>query len=310
MLSLNKILLLFSFCLLQIQFVSAQDYEWWNNKHNWDGITPWQDYITTSPKFMGPNALPVPQIKNGTLSKQPYFQIGAEQHRAQGDNTSNLYSKFYTTLFSPRVAFSADVIPIEYYKTDSITRDIRRARNKNAEVSRGDFYFGTYIQLIEDHHKLPDVLLSINFKTASGGNLANARNPDAPGYFFDLSFGKVIDAFKEQKISIKPHRMIGFYVWQLQGSHQQQNDAFLYGLGFDLIFPKLDITNSFGGYYGYLGNGDRPNLYRLTFKSKLDSILNYELRLQTGIHDIAYSSIRFSCLINLEEVLKNTALKF
>ena len=72
-----------------------------------------------------------------------------------------------------------------------LTRDVRAARKRSAEgIEGGDFYFSTLIQLVKNHQKIPDILLSLNFKTSSGTGLENARFTDASAYFFDVSFHK------------------------------------------------------------------------------------------------------------------------
>ncbi len=284
----------------------AQDYQWWNDKHNWDGFTPWCEYIRMSPGFMGPNALPVPTIKNGTVSQNAYFKFSLDKHFSKGDQTENLHAELYLPLFSERVGLKIDLGPIEHYKMDTLTRDIRRARNVTGEgYAVGDFYVGTYIQLVKHKEKFPDVLLTINLKTASGTKLSDARYTNAPAYFFDVSFSKNFNLNSQETTFLRPYVMLGFYVWQLHGHTQFQNDAFLYGLGFDLDFPSLVIKNSFGGYYGYLGDGDRPIVYRLIFQSKFDAIFNYELALQQGLHDYDYTSLRVSCNTNLTKIKKH-----
>ena len=249
---------------------------------------------------MGPNALPVPTIKNGKLPENAYFRFSVDNHRSRGDKTENLHTELFLPLFSPRVGLNLALVPIEHYKTDTLTRDLRRARGITGEgIAVGDLYIGTYIQLVKNHSRLPDVLLTINLKTASGNKLSDARYTDAPGYFFDLSMGKNINLDPQGSTYIRPHLMLGFYVWQLLGNDQLQNDALLYGLGFDLALPKFEITNALGGYYGYLGNGDRPLVYRVQIGTKFKTVVNYELGLQRGLNDFGYTSFRLSCRANL-----------
>ena len=40
---------------------------WWNDVISGMEFRPWVNYLTLSPKFMGPNALPVPEIRTGLL---------------------------------------------------------------------------------------------------------------------------------------------------------------------------------------------------------------------------------------------------
>ena len=281
----------------------TQDRQWWNKKHNWDGVTPWWDFIKSSAAFMGPNALPIPKIKNGTIPRDATLKIGADYHNSNGDKTEDLSTELYVPLFSPRVGLNISFIPIEHYEMDTLTRDLRRARTKEGKGNAtGDVYIGTYIQLAENHHRLPDILLTINLKTASGTKLSDARNTDAPGYYFDVSFGKSYSINQRETKFIKPYAMIGFYVWQLHGLNHLQNDAVSYGLGFDLQLPSLEIKNAFGGYYGYIGNGDRPAAYRLTLTSKFNNMVNYQFEFQKGMHDNLYTTYKFSWIANLSEI--------
>lgn len=279
---------------------NAQDFEWWNNKHNWDGVTHWSRYIILSPKFLGPNALPVPQIKNGLLNNEFTLQLAAENHQSKGDKTSNIFTRLNIPLQKNKVALSIKYVPIEYYSLDTITRDERRARHLDAKgFATGDVYFGTQIQLVKNHEKLPDLLISINLRTASGSKLSDARYTDTPGYYFDISGGKTYLLNKKQLKSIRPFAMLGFYVWQTFRQDYYQDDALLYGLGCNLNFENFTLTNAFGGYRGYIGNGDNPNVYRLTLTSALKSKVNYVIRFQQGLSDFNYSTFRLGCNINL-----------
>jgi hypothetical protein len=300
-------LLVFSFifnlhctsCLAQ-DFV---DYTWWNETHNWDGVTPWWEYIRTTPAFLGPNALPVPRIQNGSIPENAYLSFNGEAHISAGDQTQNIHTELYFPLFTKRVGLNLQYIPIEWYNMDTVTRDIRRARNVTGEgFAVGDIYVSTYIQVIQEHHTLPDVLLTVNLKTASGGSLSDARFTDAPGYFFDASFSKDYNLNKQGSISIRPHLMLGFYVWQMHGRDNFQNDALSYGLGFDLNFPKLSITNAVGGYYGYLNKGDRPAVFRSSIRTQFESLLNYQFQIQHGLHDFEYTSFRLGITASLEQI--------
>ena len=297
-----KFVFCFTFLLLNFSNTFSRDPKWWNDKHQWDGITPWYEYITNSPKYMGPNALPVPDIKNGTIPENAELNVAFDYHTSKHDNTKNLYTDVFFPLFHKRVGLKLNYVPIEYYETDTIIRDIRKARNYDAKgYSLGDVYIATYVQLIENHNKLPDVLLTINLKTASGTKLEDARHTDTPGYFFDLSFGKKY-SFTEKRVKyIKPYIMAGLYIWQINGYGQMQNDAFLYGAGFDLGFNKLELTNALGGYIGYIGNGDKPMVYRLTLKSTFSKKINYLFRFQQGLHDFEYTSFRFGLNFSLKK---------
>jgi hypothetical protein len=277
----------------------AQDYSWWNEKHNWDGVTSWTRYIEVSPGYMGPNALTVPEIRNGTIFNEIYFEAAFDAHFSKGDNTQNIFTKFFYPFSKQKVAFEIQFIPWEHYKMTEETRDERKARGYTGEgTTIGDIVFGTIIQILKDRGKWPDILFSANFKTASGGGFDNARYIDAPGYYFDVSFGKSYNIGHLKQNSIRPYCLLGFYAWQTNRTDNFQNDAFLYGAGIDLELNKLYITNQVGGYSGYMGNKDEALVYRFKFIFE-QRIINYKLEFQQGLHDFKYSTVRVSAMIKI-----------
>ena len=286
-------------------FSFSQSFIWWNEIHDWDGVTNCYRYLILSPKYLGPNALPVPEINNGSLLSNPSLFVAAENHYIKGDNTTNLYTSFRTPLFSDRVTLNLNFVPVEYYKMDTVTRDIRFARDYDAKgFSYGDLYVATYIQLVKDNDKYPDILLTINLKTASGGNLEAARFTDSPGYYFDISFGKDYVVNSKFIKSMRHYAMIGFYCWQTNSDINYQNDAFLYGLGTSILFKNIEINNQFGGYIGYQDNGDKPMVYRFELKGNKSSTVNFNFRFQQGLNDFLYTSVRFGLDFNLSEYFK------
>ncbi|MBN1952022.1 MAG: hypothetical protein JW801_12540 [Bacteroidales bacterium] len=284
---------------------NAADYTWWNEIHDWDGVTPWVNYLTISPAFLGPNAMPVPDFREGILPENGSLELSAENHFGSGDYTRNLYTEFYFPLYSRLAGLHISYVPIEQYNMDTITRDLRAARDYDGEgFSAGDFYVGTSIQIIRDKKGFPDVMISANIKTASGTNLEAARFNDTPGYYFDISFSKSFPLNEPGTISLRPFLLTGFYCWQTYRTRNPQNDAYMYGAGIDLDLKKLKIINSFGGYSGWVNDGDKPMVYRLELQTRFDSRLNAKLRFQHGFRDFPYTSVRLGVVYNLSPTLK------
>lgn len=296
---MHRRILSISFALFIIPLAQAQDYSWWNHKHNWDGTTSWTNYLIVSPAFMGPNALPVPEVKKGILPKQRSLELGLDGHYSQGDQTGNLYSELFFPLFSNRVGLGISYVPIEMYRTDTITRDLRRSREYDARgLSQGDIYISTYIHLIKARDWTPDVLLSVNLKTASGTQFLGARHTNAPGYYFDLSAGKMIFQGEGLIRNIRAYSLIGFYVFQTNLGNHMQNDAFQYGAGIDFNFGRFKMEQQMGGYIGYIGNGDKPMVYRLNMTWYSKNNMDLKFRFQQGFFDFPYTSMRLSTVIN------------
>lgn len=295
--SIMKRFLLFLPASLMAIHGFSQDFDWWNTKHNYDGVSSWMKYIIYSPSYMGPNSLPVPDVSKGYFDENFYISPGAFYHYSEGDKTFNFMSHFNLPLAPGRAGVMVSYMPVEFYQMDTITRDIRRARDYDPDgYSLGDFYFTTYLQIIKGHKNLPDIMMSINLKTTSGTNLKNARNTDAPGYYFDVSASKKIEIEKEKLKWLRPYGMAGFYNYQTNCYKYTQNDAFLFGIGTEIGFNKFRIDTEIGGYIGYFDLGDKPIVYRLEYRSLRKSGPDYSLVFQTGINDFQYTSFGFSVL--------------
>lgn len=268
---------------------SQADYSWWNKKHNWDGVSSWSKYLTYSPAYFGPNALPVPEIRNGLIQKRINLETMSDMHLSRGDNTFNFFLKLDVPLFNGRVAIEAFGVPFEVYEMDTITRDERAARDRDGKgTAVGDLYLSTKIQLLRDHKQWPDLMLGITLRTASGNSLGDARFTDAPGYYFDLSAGKSYAI--GSTFFIRPYGMVGFYVWQTNDDLHFQNDAILYGLGASLYNKTVEFNFKYGGYKGYLNNGDAPMVFRANANYKWPKT-HLKLSFQQGLQDFKYSTI-------------------
>ena len=296
---MRRLLILLSLLILCNMGLSAQeDYTWWNEIHQWDGITPWNNLITISPGFLGPNALPVPEIQDGSIARNASVETGFDGYYSKGDRTANLFTRLFLPLFSDRAALDLWYIPVEYYVTDTVTRDLRYSREYDGKgTSLGDLYFGTAIQLVQERDKFPGILVTLNARTASGTNFHAARHSNTPGYYFDLSAGKTFQTGEGILEQIRIYGMMGLYVYQTNLSNHMQNDAFLYGVGTNLEFHRWSLKQQLGGYYGYLDNGDRPMVYRALVAVNATKSMDILLRFQQGFVDFAYSSIRVSTLI-------------
>ncbi len=289
----SKIFFLVLSLTIYTQVLLSQDFQWWDQKHGYTGAFPRTDLIVIAPAVLGPNALPVPPIKNGQIPNGFSLEFGGEGHFHPGDRTLGIWGTMYTPLFSDRAGLHLSWVPIEFYSMDTITRDLRRSMDRDGKGNNTtDLYISTYIALVKDHATLPDVLLTLNLRTATGSGLGNARTSNMPGYFFDLSIGKTFEMNRSVIKEIRPHIMGGIYVWQTNYAWQEQNDAVLFGAGVDLEMNRFSITNTFGGYAGYIGNGDDPLVFRVQVNTRLRSKVNYHVQFQHGLNDYPFTSVR------------------
>ena len=294
------IFLLFSLSMQQTLIAQQGELDWWTDRHNWDGHTPWFNMMTTSAAYMGPNALPVPKVRNGLVEQEYSFEFRPEAHISKGDKTYNLFTSFIAPLGGV-ASFEVFIVPIEYYKLDTNTRNERLARNYNAEGhAGGDFWFGTNIQIVKNR-KFPDLTFSGYFKTASGTNLSDARYTDTPAYYFLLTTGKTffLNESKDRSLRLSAH--LGTYIWHTWIEEHSQDDAYAYGIAARIQNKKVFAKISISGYHGYLNNGDQPNVFRAKIGTHNNSI-NFELNYQYGISDFEYQSIGTSIIYRFANI--------
>lgn len=275
---------------------AQEDFTWWGNIHNWDGYSPWVQYMTMSTSFMGPNALPVPGVSNGSVDSLAEIELSASYHFSDGDKTTDFYTGGYLPLYDDRVAASLYVVPYEWFETDTIIRDQRAARTRSGKGGAGgDIYFSTEFQLVRNHESFPDLLLRTAFRTASGTNLRNARHTDGAGYFFDISAGKNYTLFN---YPLRLYVMGGFYAYQTYDLHHPQNDCILFGGGADFRLKRILISQSVGGYSGYLKIGDKPVVYRASLRL-LNKHFDWKISYQHGLNDFDFQRIRLGVIYHL-----------
>jgi len=279
--------------------VDNTDYTWWNEIHGWKpGMPGWRNWMIISPGYLGPNALPVPEVKKGIVPAGASFEFGTSIHFMPGDPTQDIFVKYYRSFADNRIAFELYDVVIEHYAMSTTIRDERIARDYDGKgYATGDLYFSTLIQLIKDR-KFPDTMLRMACRTASGGPLEAARYSDSPGYFFDFSFSKKYYR-SDEKLTILPFASAGFYSWQTNDELNLQNDAYMYAFGTDLKWLKWSVCNSLSGYSGYKNLHDKPVVYTFDLNR---SLMKNTIRLQYlhGFRDWNYDTIRLSYIINFK----------
>ena len=267
---------------------------------NWDGVTHWSRYIVISPGYMGPNALPIPEQTKGKVRSGIELTTRLDYHYFSQDKTSDLFIDLYVPIIDKLIAVEFYGVAVEYFNMDSALRYERKTFMLEGEgFAVGDINFATTVQLLRDRKNLPDLALRLNCKTASGSKFTAARYTDTPAYFFDVSAGKDYQTHGEFIDRIDVYGTLGFYVWQTYSVEHRQNDAFSFGLGFDLNMGKFQFTNSFDGYSGYINNGDKPRVYRTSLKLREKNV-TWQLGWQKGFKDLSYDNLNFSIKFNFD----------
>jgi len=242
-----------------------EDYTWWNELHGWEEGDPgWRNWTKITPGFLGPNAIPIPEVKRGFLNPKTEIELTTSSHFLKGDPTQDISGRLFVPFAQSKIAVELYGVIYEHFAFSEDIRNERYARIEDGKgFASGDLYFSTLIQLSKDR-KFPNTLLRMACKTASGNQLEGARYTDSPGYFFDLSFSKNLG--QSETWIFRPFGLAGFYSWQTNDELNLQNDAFLYALGADYERNSLVLTASWSGYSGYKNEHDKPMQLNFEFR--------------------------------------------
>jgi hypothetical protein len=295
---MRKLILIFWILLPLFSF--SEDYIWWNIKHGWEPGKPgWRNYMRITPGYLGPNALPVPDMKKGIVPLGTNLEIGFDYHFMEGDPTQDVFARYYHSFAEGKIAFELYGVVAEHYAMSDFIRDERISRDFDGKgFANGDLYFSTLIQVVKGR-KFPDTMFRMAGRTASGNKLEGARYTDSPGYFFDFSFSESYTG-KSENITFVPFTSFGFYSWQTNDELNLQNDALMYGAGADIKWLQWTISNSISGYSGYKKERDKPMVYTFDLNHQMK---NKTIRLQYlhGLRDWTYRTVKLSVILNLQK---------
>jgi len=92
----RQLLFLFAIFLSGIGFSQGTpNWIWWCQNVNCTGNPEehWVDFIEIAPGYMGPNALPVPEVSKGIIDNELRAEVGIQAHFGDGDDTQNLFTQ-------------------------------------------------------------------------------------------------------------------------------------------------------------------------------------------------------------------------
>lgn len=264
----------------------SQTFGWWASTVKWDGVTPWSRYIITQPAYMGPNALPVPRISNGSIDSSFFIGSTATAHFSKGDHTQNISVYGNYCLVKNVISVDAMWVPYERFNVSHEVKEMRHVFSAYyyRKEAIGEVHLNTNIQLLNRWRKYIQLAMRVGYRFPSGSAFGAARFTDAPGYYFDLSFGKPLNP------SLKWVGMLGFYAWQYEKFTIGQNDAFLFGTGLELNKNGWQAETGIAGYMGYMNEGDKPIVFRIGAEKNIRRA-GLLFRFQQGLHDFKFTSI-------------------
>lgn len=269
------------------QGVRAQTLAQWAQLVHWDGVSHWSRYILTQPAFQGPNALPVPRMGNGTIDSSFSISATGNFHFSKGDNTQNYAVYANYCLVKDLISFDIFWVPFEYYQLSHAMKEERHIYPQfyYDKKGEGELHLNTNFQILKRWKKYISLALRIGYRFPTGSGFGAARDIDAPGYYFDISFGKPIN-----HSALKWTGMLGFYSWHIESDKNNQDDAILFGTGLEWNKNNWRVQSNVAGYIGYLEkSGDKPVVFRFNLEKTIKSF-GLLLGFQQGLHDFDYSS--------------------
>ncbi len=267
-----------------------QTHSFSSNPPSYQGVGGWKQYISDASGTMGPNALPVPESNAGNVNEYSNFETRLISNNASGEYDQTVYMLLNSVIVPNYISLEVNNAIVEHYSMD-IQRRIDDATwyGIGKGNSAGDINVNSTIQIIRNVQYLPDVAIRFNVKTTTGKNDWDARHIDAPGYFFDIAFGKDLKMNSSIIQQVRFFLAGGYYCWESNKWLLRQDDATMANAGIILLSSKLKLRIETGGYYGYKDNGDRPLIIRdyLDYKSK---ILTYRIGYEKGLHDYPFTN--------------------
>lgn len=252
----------------------------------------WRDktaLLIYSPKYFGPNAFPMPTMRNADIGQYIEAEVRGEYHYYSGDKTHDLFTRLYVPFVKGRAGIEVTWVVDEHYDMTPETRDERHAvETKSPIACHGDIIFSSFFQALRSE-KWVDAVISATIKTASGGRLCDARYTDAASYWFDLNIARNLWNSNDKQSLIRMQIMGGFYCWMTNDMVHRQNDAITYGFGLSAQHQHLSLSSNITGIYGYENDGDRPILWKNTLKYEIKkNILSFHFT--HGMKDSLYDS--------------------
>lgn len=282
-------LFFFTCCFIALQ-CPAQTFDRWAQIVGWDGVTHWSRYMISMPAYQGPNSLPVPRLGNGSIDSTISVAATGQLHFSPGDKTQNINIYASYCLVKDKISFDLAWVPYERYTMSQVTKEKRHVFSQffNDKEAAGEIHLNTNIQLLNKWRKDIHLALRVGYRFPSGSGFGAARYTDGPGYYFDLSFGKIINHSPLKWIG-----MAGFYTWYIESTDHNQDDAFLFGTGLEWNKKSWKVQSYVAGYLGYLENsGDKPVVFRTHLEKQFKST-TILLGFQKGLHDFDFTSVEF-----------------
>ena len=262
------------------------------------------------PAYFGPNAFPVPDMLDGRTSSELKLELygdcflGTTTGRVADDITADLFAKLTIPLFTPKANLTVWLPIFEYFYTSAELNALRRLpapynTNDLQGIDSGDVYVSADVRILSQERHHIDMSARAVLKTASANQYAKGRCYDAPGYFFDVAFGRGFQLGADSNLRLAVSG--GFLCWQTDNG--RQNDAVMYGALLAYSYKNFTIDTCFGGYAGWENDGDRPMTLKTNISYRIGD-LSLRVGHQVGFKDWPYHQIRVGATYSFDVLSK------
>ncbi len=149
--------------LVLFSFNAQAQLDWWNQIHNWDGATPWTQYMKYSHAYLGPNAIPIPTLQRSNMGS--YFKSSSQMSLIEDDSFLSLHNELHWDRGHTQIHITHQ--SIEYYRMSEEVRDLRISRDEDGEgVLAGDVLIDISTRLWTKHEQ--SLWFTFHTKTAAG----------------------------------------------------------------------------------------------------------------------------------------------
>lgn len=258
----------------------------------------YSQYERYSPRWFGPNALPVPETGNASISNYTTVDITGDYYFGFGDITKNGYLRIEIPLLAEKVSLKVWTAFLEHYRLTPELGEIRGIEaGKLKGTANSDIYVQTKIRLNKENKIFPSLILNTTLKTSSGTENLAKRYYNTSAYYFDIEVGKSYNRELSYLEEVRLTGNLGFLCWETD--NYTQNDAPMYGAKIQLKKNRLEWEGGLRGYYGWMTGhpsydenyGDRP-LVVLTGLGLQTEKIKYYIQYQYGIKDFPYHQLR------------------
>lgn len=245
--------------------------------------------VNYASEWFGPNALPVPDFTDATIPQNTTASLMSDYYFGFGDRTQNEYFKVEVPLLPKLISFKLWTTLLENYHVTEAVKEEREMEGPLAGGAYGDIYVQTRISIFKETKNIPAIILNSTLRTASGTAFHRRRYFNTPGYYFDVEAGKSFDLHNSVIRKIRVVTDLGFLCWETTNS--TQDDAPLFEAKVILENRIFQLEGSFGGYSGWMRDGDQPLVWRIKLV-KPTKIFDYFVQYQNGVNDFPYHQIR------------------